>query len=433
MGKKEINNKPLLAIDLGANEVRATVAVQAEDGTLQVLACECKNYRTNGCVLHGRVEKPSEVAYTLKQCVSLLENRIKQTLTSAFVAYGGYGVRTLHVSEQRRSEGVLTVSARQLDEMRKDCIQRLEASPEWQEHNLKVQACTVESYLLDGKVTDEPITQRTSCVEVQYIIVAAPEVYITNLKGCFDRAGLSIETFFLKSDALSAVLLDENERNNGCALLDLGEGTTTLSVYYNGFLHTLGTCPIGSYHVTHDVSTLGISMANAEKLKIKAGIAREKSVKRAVLVQVPAAEADQPIKRIETTLLARIIEARLKQALMPVFKQINMLPFELRAGIVLTGGGADQHGITDLINDYIQSPVRIGSFADWFADDTLPLSSSNNMSAGILILAAEYREKHPIIEDKPIVPRKGFFGSLGRFKDKTEGMITNLFTDTDQY
>jgi cell division protein FtsA len=191
--------------------------------------------------------------------------------------------------------------------------------------------------------------------------------------------------------------------------------------------------PLGAKNITKDIQELGISEANAERLKCLKGNALESLVDDPIYVQIPSTLDDQQPVKISTKFLATIIEARLDETLQPIFDVINKLPFELEAGIVITGGGSKLTNMVDYMNEKTNIYTRFGDHSDWLADrtDEKYFDPCYAQLVGTVLLTDEYRKEHPIEETvnepekKPKLPKK-------KIGEKITQRVFNFFNDDNK-
>ena len=420
----------LVAFDLGDQYVRAAIG-RPQGEQIEILAVEQKAYRQSGCLQSGIVMRTSEVAYTLRACAQLLQNRINKEdkISSAFISIGGQGMRTIRIIGQRESGGMLRVTERLMKDLLHDTIEKVENKYKQEGHPIRIVEHYENRYWVDENEVDNIIEQKGKKIEVEYSFVIIPVAYehdgekmverdfIQSIQKAFAQAGLSIEHYFLKSDALSTALLEDNEREQGCALIDFGGGSTNVCIYQHNKPLFIGCVPIGGKHITADISSLGISFAHAEKLKCKYGQALESAMQRAYMVQIPSVEPNAPAIKIDTRLLNRIIEHRQKQALSAIIKQIKSHHVK---HLVVTGEGSKLHDLDTLLEEATGLQARHGSHDVWVTQGIEDVPSYS-LLVGTMILGACYRKEHPNEKPpKPIIPNN--------LKDRAKALMDKLFT-----
>jgi cell division protein FtsA len=160
--------------------------------------------------------------------------------------------------------------------------------------------------------------------------------------------------------------LTEDEKELGVALVELGAASTDVAIFHEGKIRHLGTIGFGGSHVTSDiVHGLGVTQADAERLKERYGCAYEPLVDPADVIRLPSTVA-QGDRQIPRELLAHIIHQRMDEIFDLVQAQVQTAGYagQLSAGMVVTGGAAAMQGIAELASDVFGTGVRVGNPAE---------------------------------------------------------------------
>jgi len=163
--------------------------------------------------------------------------------------------------------------------------------------------------------------------------------------------------------ASALAVLTEDEKELGVALVEMGAGTTDLAVFHEGKIRHLGTIAFGGNNVTNDiVHGLGVTQADAERLKEKHGCAYEQLVDSSEIIKLPSTVA-QGDRQIPRELLAHIIHQRMDEIFDLVQRDVSSAGFagKLAAGVVITGGAAAMQGAAELASDVFGTGVRVGT------------------------------------------------------------------------
>ena len=142
----------------------------------------------------------------------------------------------------------------------------------------------------------------------------------------------------------------------------MGAGTTDLAVFHEGKIRHLGTVAFGGNNVTSDiVHGLGVTQADAERLKERYGCAYEPLVDPSDVIQLPSTVA-QGDRQIPRELLAHIIHQRMDEIFDLVQRDVVVGGVRGKAerGVVLTGGAAAMQGAAELASDVFGTGVRVG-------------------------------------------------------------------------
>lgn len=177
-----------------------------------------------------------------------------------------------------------------------------------------------------------------------------------------ERAGYKVRELVLEPLASALATLTEDEKELGVALVEMGAGTTDVAVFHEGKIRHLGTVAFGGNNVTSDiVHGLGVTQADAERLKERHGCAYERLVDPTEVIQLPSTAA-QGERQIPRELLAHIIHQRTDEIFGLVQRDISTAGFagKLSAGVVLTGGAAAMQGAAELASNVFGTGVRVG-------------------------------------------------------------------------
>ena len=394
-----ISNK-IIAIDFGGTGITALAAEVLENGAVKIWSKESK---VADDVKYGIIEKPTGASFKVSELLKLLKNSAKlNDISHISVPVGAKTMKKVSATVSRFVGKPNVVTESLLIEMLEECEKKSQRT------DVTVFDIIPVSYMLDGKSIDDPVGQNAIQITANYNIFIGNSIIKSELERCFDRTGLILEYCPLAAESLATVVLEEHEREVGCALINFGATTTTLAVYHDGILQNLMVVPLGAKNITKDIQELGISEVNAEKLKCLRGCALESIVTEPVYIQIASVEDEnQPIK-ISTQFLATIIEARLEEMMQPIFDVLLDENIDLKAGIVLTGGGVKLKGIVDFISEKTSQNVRIGDHTDWLADGTDKeyLDPKYAQLIGCILLTNDYRKNHPIVEEPITDPKK---------------------------
>ena len=399
MAKKQdiFQSVPLVAIDLGSHSVRAIAAEMTEGGLLRVLGAEssCKF----DCVKKGIVVNTTDAGYMINEVLKFLSNRIRvEALPTAFICVGGRTMQIVPVCSKRDQIRKREITQPLLDAMEAECKQKIEAK----NPDVAVLDLVPYYYKLDGVEQDEPPTdtQQAALVEAHFIAFVGKKELEQKVLDSMNRSGKRLEHMYVRPDSLLTAIASDEDMANGCAILDLGAQTTTLTVYKgNQYLYNK-VVPMGGYDITRDIEQIGVSLAYAEQLKCKYGWASAELVQTNHRFRVPAPGLPQSEVALLATELADIITARLEQIIAPLMEVLNKEAERFKV-LYVTGGGAMLQGIIEYLQAKTPIQVMYGSHALWLTPDTpdemcMPMYSS---LVGTLLLGASYRETHPMVKE----------------------------------
>ena len=411
---------PLVAIDLGSDSVRAMAARRIAPDLFQILGVEERPQKLgNVCVEQGVVTQSSNAGYVIAEVLKLLANRIGvDELPTSFISIGGYSMQIVAVHSRRDQARKKEISQDLLDEMERECKEKIES----RNPDVAVLGLVPSYFRLDGVEQDETPTpeQRAALVEAYYIAFCGRKMIDTQLQKSFSQAGRSIEQSFVRPEALLSAFAtcDGNQvLMSGCAVLDFGAQTTTLTVYKGGQYLLNKVVPKGGYHITRMLEQQGLSFATAEVLKKKFGCAAPQFVEKNVRLRVPAAPEIGGEVVIASQELAEAIELKLREILAPLLEELKKVESRLTT-LYITGGASMLAGMAEYIQEQTPIHVQYGAHNLLLHRDTDEkyLSPEYTSLVGTILLGQDYRDSH---KDQ-LVRKPGFFD---RVKESTLDMF----------
>lgn len=220
----------------------------------------------------------------------------------------------------------------------------------------------------DSKDVENPLNMNGSRLEVAVYIVTAKRTALTNVKSALKQVGIELTNFVLDGYASAISLLDEQQNKFGATVINIG-GTTTefvsykgSSIVYNGFI------PVGSNHITNDLSVMLHTPPNAaETLKIKYGNLLKSNENEDLTikkVKIPRIGDEQSTSEVSLDHIQTIIHARVEEILVLVKNKLKQSGIQenIGAGIVITGGMSQLSGIKELATKVFENtPIKISN------------------------------------------------------------------------
>lgn len=341
----------IAAIDLGTSQMVGIVGIKNPGGTLSIIAHEVEN--SASCIRRGCVYNVEETANKVKRLILKLENKLQGAkIGKVYVGVGGMSLRSLdHIVPQTLGEDGI-VSEEVIDSLYQECLK-------FKPDMLDVLAAVSPTYFVDNEPVVNPVGIPGGQIEAHYkLIVARPSLRSYVISSIRDRAKIDIAGILVSPLAMADVVLSQDEKNLGCALIGFGGGVTTLTIHKGGNLVSLSVIPLGSNLLTKDIMSLHIVESEAERIKHAYGSAvMDKDNETSI--QVTSADG-VGLKEIQLADLNNIVESRIKEILENVYARLDAagVKSELGAGIVVTGGGSALKDLPDAIREQLKVDVR---------------------------------------------------------------------------
>ena len=221
-------------------------------------------------------------------------------------------------------------------------------------------------YTIDNqKGIRDPVGMTGSILQTQLHLVSAAFGPARTLVAAIARCHLEVEKLVASPYASGLACLVEDEMDLGCLVIDMGAGTTSIGVFFDGSVVYCDGVPVGGAHVTNDIARgLTTSLAHAERLKTLYGNAIPSSMDEREIIDVPLVgeEAPENANHVPKSHLIRIIQPRLEEIFELVRARMDKSGFRDIAGrrVVLTGGGSQLPGLRELAQRILDKQVRLG-------------------------------------------------------------------------
>ena len=311
--------------------------------------------RTTG-MRRGVVADIEETTRSIRKALQDAQRMAGVEIPELFIGIAGEHVRAM------TSKGIVAVSGDEIergDVERANEVARAQAIPQDRE----LLHAIPQEYAVDKDAgIRDPIGMSGTRLETEMYLVTIGSSPAINLRKSVERAGSRVRELVLEPLASALAVLTEDEKELGVALVEMGAGTTDLALFHEGKIRHLGTIAFGGNNVTSDiVHGLGVTQADAERLKERYGCAYEPLIDPAEVIQLPSTVA-QGDRHIPRELLAHIIHQRMDEILDLVQTEISNAGYagKLSAGVVLTGGAAALQGIAELASEVFGTGVRVG-------------------------------------------------------------------------
>jgi len=251
-------------------------------------------------------------------------------------------------------------------------------------------------------------------------VVTANSASVRNHTAAIGRSHLEVEALVVSPYASGLSCLVEDEIGLGVTVIDMGGGTTTIGVFFDGNLIFADYVPVGGAHVTNDIARgLSTAVAHAERMKTLFGSAIATSTDEREMIAVPqiGEEDEGHVNHVPRSLLVGIIAPRIEETFELVRNRVEASGFDKVAGrrVVLTGGACQLHGAREFAGLILDKQVRIGRPQRVAGLAEATGGPAFATSTGLLHFALSERAEVLGVRRSPEGPRWGVLGRLGRW------------------
>ncbi|MFY9457428.1 MAG: cell division protein FtsA [Candidatus Spechtbacterales bacterium] len=350
-----MSNEIITGIDIGSHSIYTLIAQKKEDLLPQIIGVG--TVRSFG-IRNGVVVDVGEARASIAESIRAAERGAGAKISRALVSIGGS-----HIVAQA-SRGVIAVS-RADGEISSDDIDRVisHAQTFSLPNNREILHVIPREFIVDGQGgIKDPLGMRGVRLEANTLVISGAMPYIKNLTKVFAELGVEVENIVLDTLASAKAVLTKRQKELGVVCLDIGGGTTGVTVYEEGDLVQTSIIPIGGSHITNDLAIgLRIPVDLAENIKFEYGAAETAEIGKRDIINLSNID-EQESGTVSRKELCEIMEARLSEIFDLANKELKKIGKEayLPGGVVIIGGGAKIPHIVDLAKKKMRLPAQIG-------------------------------------------------------------------------
>ncbi|RCK72272.1 MAG: Cell division protein FtsA [Ignavibacteriae bacterium] len=383
------NQEIIVGLDIGTTKVCAVVAKVDEQSNLNILGV---GYSHSEGLTRGVVTNIEKTVRSINNAIEEAEVRSGIKIRSVVVGIAGEHIQSF------QSRGVVAISNPEKDIKKEDVDRLIEDTKKVAlPMDRKIIHVIPQEFIVDGQDgIKDPIGMSGVRLEAHVHIITGLVSAAENIYKCVERAGLEVCDMVLEPLASSYAVLNEEEKEVGVALLDIGGGTTDLAVFEDSVIRHTAVIPFAGNQVTNDLrKVLGILTEQAEKLKKQYGFAYMPCVTDDSPIILPGIGGRPPIE-VDKRLVAQIIQPRMEEILEVALMEIKRSGSSkhLSAGAVLTGGGSLIKGTKELAQEVLGMPVKIGFPTGFTAGLVREVESPiYSTSVGLVLYALQNRDR----------------------------------------
>ena len=354
-------NNSILAIDIGTTKIHAIVAANDFNNKINILGIG--QSKSEG-VQKGHIVDIDLAGGSIKEAVSSAISSSGSSISKAVVSISGANTRTI------RSTGSINIPSGLIthNEIKQVLNMAL--------YNAKVIADDDAIHVLpiyfkvdDGSHILNPLNMNGTRIEVWANVITAKKTNLTNVRNAIKQANLEVDKFVLSGYANAIATLESDQKKLGAAVLNIGGTTTQLVVFKGSSIIYSDFLPIGSEHITNDISEMlhtPYSAANMIKNKYGSLLPSKEDESDTTIkkVKLPILGNEADSKEISIEQIQPIIHARVEEILCLINEKLlqSSILENISGGVVITGGMAKTPGIKELASQIFPNlPVKISN------------------------------------------------------------------------
>lgn len=370
-----MEQKYIVAIEIGSSKIKGAIGSIDETGTLSVLAVE--EEKVLDSVRYGCIQNVDMVCNAVSQVVSRLEqgpNIAPRKIKSVYVSVGGRSLSSLIVDEST----ILPEETEITESIIAQIKSKVKTTVVADRDVIDVVPC---KYFVDKQLVPNPVGVFGQTLTAKMnLIVCKPQIKRNINRVLCERLPYAIAGYVVRPVAIADIVLTDNEKRLGCMFVDFGAETTTVSIYKDAVLQYIATLPMGSRNITRDITATNCIEEKAEEIKIAHGSAiSDGTAKKTTVDGFDTAEINSFVQARSSEIVANIIE------------QLNYAGYkaaELPQGIIIVGGGAKLRGFNSLLGTNSDMKVRSGAPAGMIRIVDSSIQAYDSIDVLALLMAA---------------------------------------------
>ncbi len=355
-----VQGEVVAALDVGSSKIACFIARTDTDGHPRVIGI---GHQLSEGVRNGSIANMEAIQHAVSSAVATAEQMAGENIERVIVNVSGGQLLSQTVNVE------LPLNGREVSEndLQRVIMQGQTMVPEDLHGNsLELIHTLPVNYTLDGqKGIRDPIGMIGNTLNVQLHLISAAFGPVRTLVTAIARCHLDVEKLVAAPYASGLACLVEDEMDLGCTIIDMGAGTTSFAVFFDGNVVYADGIAAGGAHVTNDIARgLTTSLAHAERLKTLYGSAILSPMDEREMIDVPQVgeEAPEHANHIPKSHLIRIIQPRLEEIFEMIRSKMDKSGFQETAGrrVVLTGGASQLPGMRELAQRMLEKQIRLG-------------------------------------------------------------------------
>lgn len=428
----------IASVDLGSSKIALTVA-KVSGNDIQVIFYREKPSQG---IRNSAVFNPQKAAGPIKEVIAEAESELSIKILQVVVGLPRCDVRQeINCAKVTRNNPDESISAEEVEALKSIAREQYPLDDPDRE---QIYGAIAQSYSEDENfqlIESDIIGVISETFEGNFKLFIGKRSSVKTIDKVFSDLEIAISRKYFTPGAIAKAVLTEDEMENGVALVDLGGGATSVSIYKGKILRHYACIPFGGKVITSDIrSECSITETLAENIKMAFGACQPDRLQN-LGEKILQIEGDvEGYKQIPVYFLSEIITARCHEIIDAILYEIQESGFadSLRSGIVITGGGANLANLGSFIKELSGYTVRTGLPRPLFSASGCPgvFEASATTSIGMLLEAKTDGVSSCIdapVEEKPIEeePEEEEV-TVVIPEDAPEGTGGELFTDIPQ-
>ena len=299
------NKNVIVGLDIGTSKIVAIVAEVTNEKRLHIIGLGTQPSRG---LKKGVVVNIEATMASIQRVLEEAELMADCAITEVYTGIAGSHIRSLN------SSGMVAIKEKEVTQGDIDRVvetAKAIAIP----NDQQILHILPQEFIIDGQEdVREPLGMSGVRLEVKVHIVTGAVSAVENITKCVRRCGLEVKDVVLQPLASATAVLNDDEKELGVCLMDIGGGTTDLAIFTGGAIRHTAVIPIAGDQVTNDIAmTLRTPTKDAEDLKLRHGCALRQLADPNDIIEVPGV-GERGARKLSRQMLAEVVEPRIVAA-----------------------------------------------------------------------------------------------------------------------
>ena len=351
----------IAAVDLGTSKIAVTVAQISSKGVQMLYYRETPSEG----IRNSYVFNPQKAADGVRAALQAAEEELKIKIHQVVTGLPRYEVSQITASGGfERSDSESSITKEEIDFLKTSAIDTYPLpDPEKQiMYGIVAQSFTTEEYINARECDIEGMVSDT--LEGNFKVFIGRKRHSDNVDRVMNNVGVAVAKKYFLPEITAKAVLSQEERENGVALIEIGAGATSVTIYHNDIMRYYSSIPFGGKSITNDIKLeCGTSEKLAENINLGYGVCMPEKLLtlRDKILQINNPESGS-CKQLSVKYLSEVITCRVKEIIDACLYKIQESGFgnTLRNGIVITGGSAEIPNLSTYVKELSGYNIRIG-------------------------------------------------------------------------
>ena len=403
-----MDERYIAAVDLGTSKIAVTVA-RINNKDAQVIYY--KETPSDG-ITKSYVFNPTKASEPLKRAIREAQEELGIKILQVVVGLPRYAVKQENAcASLERSDKDSSITQEEIDFLKNNAIDTYPLSDSDREimYGVVAQSFSTDDYL--QAIESDIVGMVSDTLDGNFKVFVGAKRASGNIDMVANNASIAIAHKYFIPEMTAKAVLTHEEMENGVALIEIGAGVTSVTVYHSNIMRYYASIPFGGKAITNDIRIeCGTSERLAENIKLAYGICMPEKLLslRDKIIQINNEEAGTS-KQLSVKYLSEVITCRIKEIMDAMFYKIQESGFadSLRNGIVLTGGTASLPNLSSYVKEISGYNVRIGYPLHKFSSTGCSEVNVTSATASVgMVLAAKENEYLNCLDDVVVTRRK---------------------------